>query len=431
MNGEFVMWWEQKGNLAVQNNQLFIAGFNAAQLALQFGTPLFVYNGNRIIENFRAIKSAFAKAGASPRIHFAVKANSHLAVLQLLLREGAFIDSVSVNEVKIALKAGFAKEKILFTGTSVSNAELQELSELGATINIDSFSQMRRLHSLGYKGDVSIRWNPGIGAGSHGHVITAGKFIKFGIPEKKIGLAFKEAKALGFNVVGLHQHIGSGWLGKDVQVFLKTVGKTIAVAKKAEKILGKKLQFIDFGGGPGVRYRKEQQDFPLQRYAKGIVEKMKASGLKAEIVIEPGRFIVADASILLCEINTVEEKNVPMIGVNAGFNDLIRPAFYGAFHEMVVCNNVNGKLKRKFLVAGNLCESVDVFNESREKLRLLPAAKEGDTLAILNAGAYGFVMASNYNSRLLPACILLLNGEAKVIRERQMLEELIKNEREI
>ncbi|MDP2973601.1 MAG: diaminopimelate decarboxylase, partial [Candidatus Diapherotrites archaeon] len=424
-----MMWWERKGHLQVKQNQLLIAGVNAAELAKQFGTPLFVYNGSRIIENFRAIKEVFAEFKAKPKIHFAMKANSHLAVLQLMLREGAFIDAVSVNEVRIALKAGFAKEKILFTGTSVSNSELRELIELGVAINIDSMSQMRRLHSSGYKGDVSIRWNPGIGAGGHSHTITAGKFIKFGIPEKKIESAFREAKRFGLNVVGLHQHIGSGWLGKDVDTFLETVDKTISVAKRAEQILGKKLDFVDFGGGPGVRYWEEQQDFPLQKYAKGIAEKMKASGLKAEIAIEPGRFIVCDAGVLLCEITTVEEKNVPILGVNAGFNDLIRPAFYGAFHEMVVCNNVNSKQKKNFLVAGNLCESGDVFNESREKLRELPVPSEGDILAILNAGAYGFVMASNYNSRLLPACILLLNGEAKVIRERQSLDELIGNER--
>jgi len=425
------MWWERGGHLEVRQNQLYIAGISAAALAKQFATPLYVYNGNRIIENFLALKGAFAELKAKPRIHFAVKANSHIAILRLLQKEGAYIDAVSPNEVQIALKAGFSPKKILFTGTSVSTKELEQLIELGITINIDSFSQMQRLHELGFKGDVSIRWNPGLGAGHHSHTITAGKFIKFGIPEDKVESAFLQAKAFGFNVVGLHQHIGSGWLGKDVQAFLETVDRTIAVAKKAEVLLEKKLIFVDFGGGPGIRYRREQADFPLKKYARGIVEKMNASSLKAEIAIEPGRYIAGDAGILLCEINTVEEKNVPIVGVNAGFNDLIRPALYSAYHEMVVCSNVNGREKKGYMVAGNLCETTDVFNESREKLRELPIPREGDILAILNAGAYGFVMASNYNSRLLPGCVMVLDGKAHLIRARQSLDDLIKNEKQI
>ncbi|MCX6799127.1 MAG: diaminopimelate decarboxylase [Candidatus Diapherotrites archaeon] len=423
------MWWILKGHLEAKGNQLYIGGFSAAALAKQYGTPLFVYNGNRILDNFNRIKDAFAAAGAAPRIHFAMKACPHLEVLRLLQREGALIDAVSPNEVRIALRAGFSKEKILFTGTSISSSELSEIAEPGVAINIDSFSQMRRLHALGFRGKCSIRWNPGMGAGGHSHTITAGKFIKFGVPEQKVEQAFEEAKNLGLNVVGLHQHIGSGWTGKDVDVFLETVGKTIAVAKKAEEILGGKLQFVDFGGGPGIRYRKDQAEFPLQRYAKGIVEKMRASGLKAEIAIEPGRYIVGDSAMLLCEINTVEEKNIPIIGVNAGFNDLIRPAFYGSYHEMVVCENVNGLRTGDFMVAGDLCESGDVLNENRETLRELPVPEEGNTLAILNAGAYGFSMASNYNSRCLPACVMVLNGKTRLIRERQSLEDILRNEK--
>ncbi len=423
------MWWQQSGHLDVKNNQLYIAGFQAEALAKQFATPLYVYNGNRIIENFGRIKGAFAGQKAKPRIHFAVKANSHLAVLQLLQKEGAFIDAVSPNEVEIALKAGFSKEKILFTGTSVSNSELERLAKAGVMINVDSFSQMRRLNKLGFEGKASIRWNPGLGAGQHSNTITAGRFIKFGIPEHQIESAFMQAKAFNLNVVGLHQHIGSGWLGKDVDTFLKTVDKTIAVAERAEEILGKRLDFVDFGGGPGIRYRKDQSSFPLEKYAEGIVQKMNASSLKAEIAIEPGRSIVGDAGILLCSINTVEEKNIPLIGVDAGFTNLIRPAFYGSYHEMVVCGNVNARNTKQFMVAGNLCESGDVFNESKESLRQLPVPKEGDVLAILDSGAYGFEMGSNYNSRPLSACILLLDKKAHLIRERQNLEDLLRNEK--
>lgn len=423
------MWWQSAGHLDVKENRLFIAGLSAEALAKEFGTPLFVYNGGRIAENYRRIKGAFAEQGAKPRIHYAVKANSRLALLRLLQKEGAFVDAVSPNEVEIALRAGFPRERILFTGTSVSDDELKQLIEAGVMVNIDSFSQMRRMKALGFKGKASIRWNPGFGAGAHSHTITAGKSIKFGIPESQIEAAFLQARAMGIDIVGLHQHIGSGWLGKDVDVFLETVGKTIAVAEKAEQILGKRLEFVDFGGGPGIRYKKEQPAFPLEKYAKGIVSKMNASGLKAEIAIEPGRSLVGDAGILLCEVNTVEEKNVPVIGVNSGFNNLIRPAFYGSFHEIVVCGNVNGRNVKKFLVAGNLCESGDVFNENRETLRALPVPDEKGIIAILNAGAYGFEMGSNYNSRGLPACVLVCGGKASLIRERQSLEDVLRGEK--
>ena len=423
------MWWQSAGHLDVKENRLFVAGLSAEALAKQFGTPLFVYNGDRVVENFRAIRAAFAEQGAKPRIHYAVKANSRLALLRLLQKEGAFVDAVSPNEVELALKAGFPRERVLFTGTSVSDDELKQLIEAGVVINIDSFSQMRRMKGLGFRGRASIRWNPGFGAGAHSHTITAGKFIKFGIPESQIEPAFLQAKAMGLDIVGLHQHIGSGWLGKDVDVFLDTVGRTIAVAEKAELLLGKRLEFVDFGGGPGIRYRREQAAFPLEKYAKGIVSKMNASGLKAGIAIEPGRSIVGDAGVLLCEVNTVEEKNVPVIGVNSGFNNLIRPAFYGSFHEIVVCGNVNGVCTKNFLVAGNLCESGDVFNENRETLRELPVPDEKGIIAILNAGAYGFEMGSNYNSRGLPACVLVSGGKASLIRERQCLEDILRGEK--
>ncbi|MFH1256857.1 MAG: diaminopimelate decarboxylase [Candidatus Diapherotrites archaeon] len=422
-----MQWWEKKGNLEVKGNRLFLCGIACAELARAYGTPLYAINADRVIENFQSAKKAFsACANRDVRVHFALKANSNLFLLKLLQKEGAWVDAVSPNEVRMALLAGFPKEKILFTGTSVSNNDLKELAELGVTVNVDSFSQLRRFAALRPENkNISIRWNPGVGAGHHGHVITAGKFIKFGVPEKKILNAFSEAKKLGLNVIGLHQHIGSGWLGKDVNAFLATVGKTLLIARKAEKILGKPLEFVDFGGGPGIRYKKEQKDFPLNAYAKGICNKMKKSKLGAAIAIEPGRFIVGDSTVLLTEVNTVEEKNVPILGVDSGFNSLIRPSFYGAYHEIVNCNNVHSRKTKKVLVAGNLCESGDAFNQPKEKLRALPETKEGDVLAILCAGAYGYSMASTYNLRGRPAEAIVQKGRHFLATEREKFYDLI------
>ena len=414
--GLFAVWFESEGNLEVRENRLFFAGLEVSKLADDYGTPIYVYNLDEVSSNYKLVSAAFREAGKpSVRIHYAMKANANTDILKTLLKEGAYIDAVSPQEVKHALAVGFPKEKILFTGTSVSNADLLQLAGTGVTINIDSFSQMRRLAKMKVPNKkISIRWNPSEGAGLHEHVITAGKYIKFGIPEKMVLMAFQEARALGFEVIGLHQHIGSGWLGKAVDTFLKTVGKTLDVAKKAEQILGRKLEFVDFGGGPGIPYSGKDKEFPFGRYARGIVSAFKKSGLSCEIAVEPGRSIVGNAGILLAQVNTVEEKNVPVIGVDAGFNDLVRPTMYGAFHEIVLCENVGGKTRKKFLVAGNLCESGDVFNTSKKELRELPAPKEGEHIAILSAGAYGQSMASTYNMRPLPKEIVVSKGKARL-----------------
>ena len=414
------MWWEKKGHLEINDkNHLSIAGLDACTLAKEYGTPLYVYNKQRIIDNFTAIKNAFQKHTDNFRIHYAMKANSNPEILKILHNQGAYIDAVSPYEAKIAMDAGYPQKKIMFTGTSVSDNDLKMLVDDRIFINIDSLSQIKRLQKItDSKLNVSLRWNPGMGAGHHSHTITAGKYIKFGIPESKLSSAVELIKESGFNLIGLHQHIGSGWLADDVPVFLKTVDRTIDTAAKVQEKIGHDLEFIDFGGGPGIPYRAEDKEFPLDAYAEGIWRKVDSSPLKnAQIAIEPGRYIVGDTGILLLEINTVEDKNIPLIGVNGGFNTLARPSFYGSYHEMVVCNRTASENNKEYMVAGNLCESGDVFSENRETLRKLPTPNEGDILAILNAGAYGYSMASTYNSRPKPKELLIDNKSAKIIRK--------------
>ena len=425
------MWWEKEGHLEVKDNKLFIGGLSAKTLAEKYGTPLYVYSKKRILENFNELKNAFSGNEQAVRIHYAMKANSNLEVLRTLKDAGAYIDAVSPLEAETAIKAGFPKERIMFTGTSVSNDDLIHLLELGVFLNIDSVSQIRRLQKLTDKKlDISVRWNPGEGAGAghHSHTITAGKYVKFGIPEHKLEDAVLEAKKAGFNIVGLHQHIGSGWLKEDVPTFLSSVDKTINTAKKIEAATGKKLSFIDFGGGPGIPYTETQKLFPIDEYAKGISEKIKSSGMDVVVAIEPGRFIVGDAGILLVEANTVEEKNILVVGVNAGFNTLARPAMYGAYQEIVVCDNVDSTCKKEYMVAGILCETGDVFTENKKILRSLPQIHEGDILAILDTGAYGFSMASTYNSRPLSAEVMINNGAAKLVRRCQTLDDLLREQ---
>lgn len=229
--------------------------------------------------------------------------------------------------------------------------------------------------------------------------------------------------------MGLHQHIGSGWLGNDVETFLATVDKTLNVARQVTDILGRELEFVDFGGGPGIPYRPDEVDFPLDKYAHGICRKVKDSGLHFKaIAVEPGRYIAGDAGILLTKINTVEEKGVPVIGVDSGFGSLLRPAMYGAYHHMVICSKADKRPDKEWIVAGNLCESGDVFNESKSKPRPLPTPNEGDILAILDAGAYGFSMSSRYNSRALPAEALVMKGRDMLIRKRECYGDLLRGQ---
>jgi len=425
-----LMFWETPGHLDVRGGKLFIGGLDAAELAHEYGTPLYVYNGSRIVENYSRIFSALKKhSDRDVRVYYAAKANTSIAVMKLLSDAGAWVDVVSPNEARLALDCGFKRENVLFTGTSVSDRDQEALVEFGVTVNIDSFSQMRRLARFGPR-KVGIRWNPGEGAGHHEYVITAGKYIKFGIPEEKIVDAFTEAVRLGLDPVGLHQHIGSGWLENDVDIFLETVDKTLDAARKITESLGKQLEFVDFGGGPGIPYMSGKLEFPLDKYASGICEKVKESGLDfGAIIIEPGRYIVGDSGILLTEINTVEEKGVPIVGVDSGFGTLIRPILYNAQHAMVVCDKADREPDRDFMIAGNLCETGDVFHQVK-KLRPLPTPIEGDILAILDAGAYGFAMSSTYNMRDLPAEVMVQDGKSRLIRERGTYEDLIKGQRE-
>ncbi|NOR85880.1 diaminopimelate decarboxylase [archaeon] len=423
------MWWENKGHLTIKDNELIIGELKATEIAKEFDTPIYVYNKQRILDNFNTLKNAFEKHTNNFRIHYAMKANSNLTILKMLSEQGAYIDAVSPLEAKIAIRAGFTNDHVMFTGTSVSDEDLKQLLDMDVFLNIDSISQLKRLRKLTDKKlNISIRWNPGEGAGHHANTITAGKYIKFGIPEHKINEAIEEIKTAGFNLVGLHQHIGSGWLEDDVPIFLESVDKTITTAKNIENKLGKKLKFIDFGGGPGIPYNENENPFPVETYATGICQKIKESNMDVQIAIEPGRFIVGDAGILLTEINTVEEKNIPVIGINAGFNTLARPAMYGSHHEIVIADNVESKNKKEYMVAGNLCESGDVFTKNKKTLRLLPTPKEKNIIAILNAGAYGFSMASTYNSRPLPKEILIDKNNTQIIRRQQTIEDLLREQ---
>lgn len=429
-------WWERDG-LEYRKGRLVFGGVDAEELAKEFGTPIYVYDADRIVDNFTRMQNALEEhADRDIHVCYAVKANPSMAILDLLYRNGCrYLGAVSPNECRLGIEAGFDPYDIMFTGTSVSMDTLREIRSMGVFINVDSETALRYLREIEEESkgktydEIAIRWNPNRGAGWHPDVITAGREAKFGIPEDRVLPACELAREYGKSVVGLHQHIGSNWKGKrQANIFLETVDSTLEVACLIggynEKYNGK-LRFVNFGGGPGIRYKESDSNFPLRKYAKGICDRVRESKASFQAIeVEPGRYIVGDAGILLDQVVMVEEKNgILFIGGKAGFNTLIRPAFYGAYHEIVSCEQRDSK--REARVVGPLCESGDILTRDKEKReRVMQVPENGDYFAVLNAGAYGFAMASNYNLWPLPAEVMIYNGKPHLIRGAQTYEDL-------
>ncbi len=332
------MWWEIKDHLEVKNGELYIAGHSAINLAEKFGTPIYVYNGVRVKENYRRFLNTLRKfSDRDVRIHYSMKANSNPGILRILREEDAWIDSVSPEEVKLAINCGFDEQKILFTGSSLSHEDLNEIRDIKLRVNVDSFSCLSKLIELGIKKELSFRIDPGIhGVGQGWRTITAGREahgvpIKFSIPSDEVIHAIRFAMDNGYSIKGLQEHVGSNWVRKEeVDEFLEASRLLVKKAKEVEKELKVKLEFIDFGGGPGVRYSEDQDDFPLEYYASNIFKIAKDIETDA-IAFEPGRYIVADAGVLLVKVTDVKIRyGSIIIGVNSGFNHLIRPVLYGS-----------------------------------------------------------------------------------------------------
>lgn len=420
------MKWEDTG-LIRRGNKLLIGRISCESLARDYGTPLYVIDEARIRDNIGRLKEAFTRLYPGSRIHYACKANSNLSVLAIARQEGCFIDAVSPGEIFLSLKAGFKPEQIFFTGNNVNNDELEFALKTKVGITVDSISQIGRLVKLarGRTPPISIRINPEVGAGHHDHCITGGRDAKFGVWEGQAGQAARIAGEAGVPVVGVHMHIGSGIL--QVDPFIPAIDRLIELASQVQDESGDQLEFIDIGGGLGVPYRPEEEKLDLDDFAARVVgafrEGLEKHGIRGEpdLALEPGRYIASDASILLARINTV--KKTPyrtFVGVDAGFNDLIRPAMYGSYHHILNASSLSGA-KVKVDVAGPLCESGDLFARDRE----INDPKEDDVLAILNAGAYGFSMSSQYNSRPRAAEVLVTDGRSELVRKRESFHSLV------
>ncbi len=402
------------------NNLLYIGEIPASEIAKKYGTPVYVYDAEVIRYKYRELAESFSYPKV--RIYYAAKANTNLRILEILREEGAGIDAVSPGEILAALKAGFLPEQIMFTATSVADEEMKFAISKKVLVNVDSLSQLERYGRLNPGSRVCIRINPAVGAGHHDHVITGGPDSKFGIWVGDLDKAASVAAKHRLKIAGLHQHIGSGIL--DVGKFINAIDVILAAAKSFPG-----LEFVDFGGGIGVPYSPEQQPIGILKLGEIISSILstfvKNYGKELEFIFEPGRYLVAESGALLCTVNSI--KSTPkhkFIGVNTGFNHLIRPMAYGSYHPIVSvsCAEADKKEKETVIIAGNLCESGDVFTIGG---RELPILKEGDVLAIMVAGAYGYSMSSNYNTRPKPAEILVSGKKVSVIRAAEKAEDLV------
>lgn len=412
-----------------RNGELYFDGISSRELAKKFDTPLYVISEKRIRENCNRLYKALVANYSKIRVYYAAKANSNLAVLKIMENVGAYLDAVSPGEVFMALTSGFTPERILFTGTSVRNDELDFLANSNVTPNVDSLSQLNRLLKVKVPKVISVRINPAVGAGHHDHVITAGKHSKFGLLESDALKAFETAKNAGVERFGIHMHIGSGIL--DVKPFVHALEKLLNVAKKAHEQLGIRFEFVDVGGGLGVPYRPEDKELDLEVFSEKVLSVFKGRIERDDLgepmfCVEPGRYLIADASILLTVANTIKiTPSKKFIGVDAGFNTLVRPAMYGSYHHMLVANKLNSPDEAVYDVVGPICESGDALAKDRR----LPTVQEGDLLAVLNAGAYGFSMSSQYNARPRAAEVVVKNGKPMLAREREQFDDLMKGQR--
>ncbi len=408
---------------------LYFDGYSTIELAKKFDTPLYLLSEKRIRDNYNRLYTALINNYKYLRIYYAVKANTNLAVLRILHSQGAYLDTVSPGEVFMALSSGFTPDRILFTGTSVRNDELKMIADANITINIDSQSEMDRLLKISVPHILSIRVNPEVGAGHHSHCITAGAESKFGLWEEEVIQAYAIAQRARVERFGMHMHIGSGIL--DAAPYVLAVEKLLEIAKRVHEEVGIDFEFIDIGGGFGIPYKPDDKELDLAEFSSKVVSlfkgKVKEYGLgKPFLFVEPGRYLVGDAGILLTSVNTVKvTPSRKFVGVDAGFNTLARPMIYDSYHQILVANKVNAAEKEIYDVVGPICESGDALAKERK----LPTIEEGDVLSVLNAGAYGFSMGNQYNSRPRAAEVLIRQGKATIVRKREELGDLMASQK--
>jgi len=412
-----------KTPLENRNNSLFIGGCSTLDLAKTYGTPVYVTDEDRVRDNYKRLKAAFTKVYPKTKIHYAIKCNNNIAIVKLLEQEGASFDCSSPYEIQIAQKLGATPDRILYTGNNHSDWELKFAVDNEIKLNLDDVSQLDRVVKYGKTPLISFRVNPAIEGGYHKELHFGSKDSKFGVIERDVVAAYKKAKDYGFKRFGIHMMAGSGVL--DTEFFKNVAEKMMQIVEQVKKETGITFDFIDLGGGFGVPYKPEDKPLDIEKAAANVAAVLKKYNYTGDLYLEPGRYIVCDSTILLTRVNTVKRAYKNFVGTDSGFHVLARPFIYGAYHPILVANRLDAKDEETYDVVGVVCESGDIMAKDRR----LPKMREGDLLAILNAGAYGFSMSSQYNTRPRVAEVMVGKGKSRVIRERETLEDLLRGQK--
>ena len=408
---------------AYKDNRLFAEEVAIADLATRFGTPLYIYSARTLRRHFRVMDEAFA--GTDHLICYAMKALSNLSVLKLFAAMGSGFDIVSVGELMRCLRAGADPRKIVFSGVGKTDEELKAAIEAGILmINVESGPELHRVaHVAGRarrRAPVSLRVNPDLDPGTHPHISTGHRDSKFGVPLAQVHEYYAEARALpDLDLIGLSTHIGSQIT--DTAPFIEAANK-VAIIVKALRESGVALRYLDLGGGLGIPYQEDPP--PPSEYAAALLGPLRGLGLK--LIIEPGRVLVGNAGALVTRVLYLKETDVKrFVVIDGAMNDLIRPVLYEAYHRILPVERRASASVVTADVVGPVCESGDFFARERE----MPEPRDGDLLAVMSAGAYGFVMASNYNSRPRAPEIIVDGAEAHLVRERESFDDLVRGEK--
>ena len=391
-------------------------------IAEEFGTPVYIYHAEKIAEQYQKLKDAFANQDVV--IFYASKALTNVSILRYIKSIGANVDCSSINEVKLALHAGFAPEKVLYTSNGIAFEEIEEAKNLGVHINIDSLSNLEKFgKKFGHTYPVGIRLRPNILAGGNLKISTGHDKSKFGIPVDQFQKVLECVEENNLFIRGLHIHTGSEI--KDADVFVKGIEKLFEIIPYF-----KELEFVDLGGGFKVPYKEGDTETDITLLAEKVKEAFanhpNPGNKPLQIWFEPGKFMVSEAGYFVTQVNVLKEAGTTIFaGINSGFNHLIRPMFYDSYHRIENLSNQNGP-EKTYTVVGNICET-DTFASDRQ----IREIREGDYLVFYNAGAYGFEMSSNFNSRFKPAEVMVKDGKAVLIRRRDVFEDLLKNQIEV
>jgi diaminopimelate decarboxylase len=401
------------------NDQYFIGGLPVKELVKKYGTPVYIYDSGKMEYQYNRLRNAFSKTNV--KLNFACKALTNISVLKFFKKLGAGLDTVSIQEIKLGVKAGFDPKDIVFTPNCISLDELSEAAGLGVKVNIDSLSMLDKFGAkYGNSVAVGIRLKPNVMGGGNIKISTGHVDSKFGISVENINQICEIVDLHRMKIDGLHMHTGSDIM--DIEVFIKSAGVMFSVASRFND-----LEYLDFAGGFKVPYKPNDYSTDIEKLGKILSDQFsdfcKNYGRNLSLHFEPGKFLVSEAGYFATTVNVLKpSENTTFACINSGLNHLIRPMFYDAYHHITNVSKPFGFM-RPYSVVGYICET-DTFAWNRD----IHEIEEGDCLVFHNAGAYCFSMASNYNSRLLPAEVLIYKGKDYLIRKQQSFDDLLQNQ---